>query len=507
MTESGIELRPNMPLLGALFVVLFFILTSFTVTSMAASYIVGELGGARTMAVYAISFFGFGSAVSIPLAKPLAARFGEGRVFLGCTLLFACVTGLSAFVPTYFLFIVTRFGAGLMAGPFYPLLAHFFSSLIPSHAKTVLVWVFITFLVVMPVIGACVGGVVAYLYHWTWMFYAYSALTCVTALGVHRLLRHAEIPAMPTGFDWVGWMFYAIGVMTLTCAFTTAQQLDWYRSSFFVAATLIGMVSFGYFVVRSWWHETPVLNLRLFCQPAFSLAMLCLIVLNAVYFGFIILLSLWLTFDANFTPDWIAILFFQMAVVAILPRFIIEKWFGEIDPRIFLLLGSFFIALSCFYTTLFNVEINLGRIAFSRILAGLGLALFLPPIFQIVSTAHPPERWIEVFELFQGVRNLASSLGASLFGIAWQRRTVFFHERLSENLQQNVHGLKLFFRNIEQLHVPGDPAAHMEFYLSRRASSLALDDIFYLMGWIVCGLFFLIALSFLIYNRRFKTNP
>lgn len=501
MTQQG-EMPP--PLIASLFISLFFIVMSFTLTAIASPYIVSDLGGDRYISTYGLSFFGFGTALTVPLAKPLGIRFGIRKMFCLSLCAFALTALLSAFSPTYFWFICARTLTGMAIGPFYSLLAHSFSTM--AYTPKFIPWTFVTILIVTPVIGACFGGSVAYLYTWQAALYFNAAAAFILIPIVHNYLKDAKIPPMQGGFDWIGWTFYAVGIFALSFVIATAQQLDWYRSNIIVSAFLIGLVSFGYFLIRSFTHTTPVLDLRLFAKPIFSLALLCLAVLFGVYFGVIILLATWLTLDARFTPIWIAILIGHMGIAGLFPRFILEEKMGKIDPRIYLACAASLLAISCFYTTIFDVEINFGRIAFSRIIAGFGLALFLPPIFQILSHSFAHEKWVDIFQIFQGIRNISCGLGVAIFSTIWQRRTVFYHERLNEKLNLQSHPFQVFHKKTELLHVQGDPLAYLNEFLDRRASSLALDDVFYLMGWILIGLLVLLLLTFVFKKEAFDLS-
>ena len=481
----------------SLFGILFLIVMSFTITSIASPYIVSDLGGDRTITSYALSYFGFGTAITIPLAQPLAVKFGEKKFLLSCILAFSLAAFLCGIASTYFFLLSGRFLQGMASGPFYPLLVHFFSVLVPPNKKIAIVWTFVTILVVVPVIGASLGGVVAYLYNWRAFFFFTAAAGTLLAAFAKICLEGVEPSPLKGRFDWIGWIFYAIGIFCLSFAVANAQQLDWYRSPLLLAAALIGLPSFGYYLLRSFTHETPVMDLTLFGKPVFSLAILCLAVLFGVYFGMILLFAIWLTIDVRFTPIWIGILLGHMGIAGLFPRFIIEERMGKIDPRIWIAIATLLLAISCFYTTIFNPEINFGRIAFSRILAGFGLALFLPPVFQILSQCHAPARWIDVFEVFQSVRNISCGLSAAIFSIAWQRRTVFYHERLGEKLYAQSNAVETFLNRVDTLRVPGKPLAQLNDFLDTHASSLALNDVFYLMGWILTGLLVLLIATFI----------
>ncbi len=483
------------PLFFSLFATLFMIAFSFTNAYMASPYIVGDLGGSNSISIYAVAFFGVGSALSVPLGKPLLARWHVRKMLVVCTLSMAFFSLLCGLAPNYPTFLIFRTLVGFSAGPLYSALNFALGKLVAPEKKAAATSVFVTILTVVPVLSACYGGVVAYEYFWRWIYY--SSVPCFLIIALMQQISFQGIdlrmPKIP--FDWIGYIFFIIGVFTLSFAAITAQEFDWQRSPMLVSMVLIGIPCIVFFVLWSLYHPYPVLELRMLKVATFSFALLNLALLFSAYFGMITLLSLWLKLDASYTPYWIGAVIGGMAVAGLLPRFLIEGRLSKIDPRLPLGLAILFLAVSCFFTTSFDTEINFGRIAFSRILAGFGLALFLPPIFQLCFQSFPAEKSVDVIEIFQVVRNLAAGIGASSYNILWQRRQAFFHERLGEGLNVFSFQTNLFFERLKQLKVPGDPNAQLGFYLDRRSTSLALDDTFWWMAWMLLCLFIFMLLT------------
>jgi MFS transporter, DHA2 family, multidrug resistance protein len=86
----------------------------------------------------------------------------------------------------------------------------------------------------------------------------------------------------------------------------------------------------------------------------------------------------------------------------------------------------------------------------------------------------------------------------ALFLILWHRREVFFHLRLGSSLTAFAHETQQFLERAKLVHLQGKhAAAQLDYYLTRQASALALDDCFYLMGWITVFLLFVVLASFL----------
>jgi DHA2 family multidrug resistance protein len=155
-------------------------------------------------------------------------------------------------------------------------------------------------------------------------------------------------------------------------------------------------------------------------------------------------------------------------------------------------------ATSCYYSTYFDVDVDFFHLVIARFLAGLGLVLFVFPLFQLSFASYGPDKSSSIFTLLQTVRVFFSSLGPGLYVILWQRREVFFHERLGESLTSNSQLTKDYFhRATDIFHLTKEQAApQLDTFLERQASSLALNDAFGCMGYILIGLLVLLALSF-----------
>ncbi len=492
--------EPTFSLFFAFFCVLFFVIFGYTLPIMAGVYIVGELGGSNYISIYGVTFYSIGNALGVPLGAALHYRIGIVRMLVGCLILFAFFSYLCGSASHFPFFIGARLLQGVVSGPFYTLTNRLFAYFTPEKKKIAFTSITLTILAVVPVIGATWGGFLAYEFHWRWIFYANIPFILVLAWFIGTRLRGYDAmqqkTIQPAPFDVVGYVFYCVSVFCLSFVFTTGQELDWFRSPLLNTLIIVGLVSGLFFVLWSLHHPYPIFHLKLLTNPVFCFALFNLACLFSAYFGMVILLSLWLKLYVQYTPIWIGALIGTMAIAGILPSFLISKEWARTDCRLPLLIAVGFLAISCFHTALFDVEINFGRIAFSRVCAGFGLVLFLPPIFRLCFRSFPEEESLNVLVLFQFVRALSSGLGASFYTILWQRREIFYHERLGSKLTAFSQQTQLFFEKAMGFQLQGKAAdAQLDFYLERQAISLALDDCFYFMGCVLIGLLVLIAIT------------
>ncbi|MES2121833.1 MAG: DHA2 family efflux MFS transporter permease subunit [Chlamydiota bacterium] len=494
----------NTALFTALFIAIGFVSGNNTLPIIASPYIVGDLGGSNDIAFYAITFYNIGNALGVPIGKACIGRVKPHIYYLIVMSLFAFFTWSCAVVPTYPLFLICRVLQGIMAGSVFPLSAKIFFQLSPPENSNLISTIMVTIFTVVPSFCAAWGGWISYDHHWQELFYFNTPPLLLLGLYLFYKLKDRDIPLEKEPFDKWGYLSYALCVVSFSLVLTMGQQLDWHRSPIIVSLAALCVLSLGFFIPWELNTTHPLLDLRMLKKFTFSFALLNLALLFSAYFGIVLLLAYWLNLWVSYTPNWIALMIGTMAFAGFLPTFLLRKGYHRIDCRIPLIIAVALLAISCFYTTTFNVEINFGRIAFSRLLAGFGLAFFLAPIFRLCFHSFAPAQMLSVVSYFQLVRMLSSGLGAAVYLTIWQRREVFFHERLGEELTPFSPITDQYYQDAKALDITGQEAtAELGALLDRQSIALALDDCFYLMAWVLTGLLALILITRIFKCRGF----
>lgn len=472
---------------------------NLTLPIMSGLYIVSDLGGSSYLTSYAVSFFCIGNILGVPLGKPSSTGLRAIHLFLVCLTLMCIFSWRCAVATNYFEFVLFRFLEGIASGPLFILITYtLIPRLAPRKDKDYILSLLLVCFTLAPVLAASYGGWIAYYHNWRILFYSNIPLCLLFIIFVGYAHRKHYHPPEEVHFDAIGYFFYSISIVFIGTVLTVGQELDWFRSSLITFLLIAGSISLIFFILHSLSSKYPILDLRLLKHFYFSFAMLNVSFLFAIYFGMVILLGLWLKLYVNYTPNWIALIIGTMALGAWIPIVISRVRY---DPRLPLTIALVFFAISSFYTTYFNVEINFDRIAFSRALAGVGLALFLAPLFRLSAQTHPSDKLPDTLCFFHVARLLGSSLGVSLFLILWHRRQVFYHERLGSSLTAFSQLTNQFFERAKFFNIHGKQAlAQLDVFLDRQATALALDDCFFLMGWILVALLIFLSLTFFFRN-------
>ncbi len=488
-------------ILYSLLLSLFIILLSMTFTVIGGFNMVSDLGADMSLAGYGFSFYCIGNALSVPLGKPFMTRLSPVQLYVVCMMLFACFSLGCACSTNYVEFILFRLLMGLASGPLFLLITlHFIPTVSGGNSRFTANMILICF-VMAPLIGASIDGVFSFLYDWRWLFYVIS-LTCLILslyLGVALSTGVESTRPEHIRMDTLGYCFYFVGILFISTGLVTGQEFDWFRSIWLTRLLVVGCIALICFIVRNHVLDCGIIDFKLFKNPYFCVSICFVAFLFSTYFGSIAILASWLYVDVNYTPDWIALLIFIMAMCMGIRMFVTFQTF---DPRVPIAVAVISFATCCFYIAHFNWDINFGRIVISRVLIGLVIPFSLPALTQLMKYKLDESKLVECQGVFQMTRTIACGLGVGMYPILWQRRQVFYHDRLGGSLTPLSELTRDFIENAQRFNLSaGEALAQLNDFLNKQAASLALNDCFYLMGWIMMSLLIILMVTFLFKPR------
>ena len=408
-----------------------------------------------------------------------------------CLLLFAFFSLVAGFASTYPFFIVIRFLQGCASGPLIIMAVALLNSLSSKEERMKFMRSLTIIIISASVFGSCWGAIFAYEWTWRWIFHIDIFFMVALAFILSKFVEDVKQDPLAR-VDWAGYIGYLLFLGGIGTFIILGQELDWLRSPFLCVVLILSFIAGIFFILWSKAVDNPIISFNLLRQKGFFFALIQTAVFFSAYFGILLLLSLWLNIYVHYTMIWLSIMLGLMITCTITMMIIMNHFTFHLKLEM-LMAAILLLALSCFLTTFFNSEVDFKRIAISRVIGGVGLALFLPPLLHFLLGFSKDHEGMEAITLFQVTRALFSSLGAAIYTTMWQRRYVFFYERLGGQLTIFSQNTKDFFLKLKPFQFSKQvQIAQMQEGLDRQAKALALDDCFYFMGFTL--LFIFIAL-------------
>src|SRR6185437_7802708 len=230
-------------------------------------------------------------AAVIPITGWAARRFGAKRLFILSIILFtlgSALCGLAQSVPELIFFRVLQGIGGGLIMPIGTMILVKKSG--PARLPRVMSAVGVP-IVLAPVIGPTIGGLLLDNAGWRWIFYVNVPIGIAAVIAAVKLLPKDK-PEDAGRLDVLGLVLIGAGLVGVTYGLADIGTAS-FVSDKVLLPLVAGLVLVAAFVWRALRMERPLLDVRLYANKAFSAASLTTFCIGAALYGGMILMPLY----------------------------------------------------------------------------------------------------------------------------------------------------------------------------------------------------------------------
>ncbi len=385
------------------------------------------------------------SGVVIPLTGWLAARIGRRRYFLISVAAFMITSALCGAAKTLRAMIVFRFLQGAAGAAMVPTSQAILMEVFPpaEHALAMAVWGI--GLMVAPVLGPTLGGWITEHLNWRWNFYINLPAGALAFLMVREFIE--DPPYLSKGraasgrIDYVGILCLTLGLGLLQVVLDRGQRSGWFAALWVKAFTASSLAFLLFLIVHELRVEDPVVDLRVFCNRSFSLAVSLVTIAVFVVFGVNLMNPLFLQLLLGYGPARAG---YVVAVrgLGVMMSMMLVGQLSRMGYRTTRLVGLGFaiMAGANWQMARWELHTSLRALMGPIFLSGVGAGMVFPNLSAVALSAVPRERIGFAASLFNMMRNLGSAFGISaatnllMSRKAAEYRTLLAHARVPSDV-------------------------------------------------------------------------
>jgi EmrB/QacA subfamily drug resistance transporter len=362
-------------------------------------------------------------AVVIPITGWAVDRFGAKPVWMLSLFLFISGSSLCGLAWSANSLIAFRVMQGIGGGMLLPVGQSILARAAGPQRMGRVMSVIGVPMVMGPVLGPVIGGLIVSNFSWRWIFYINVPIGIVTLVLSSRWLEETG-EKVKASFDTLGFCLLSPGLAALVYSLSEVGVTGSVTSAPVLVSFALGVALMAGFIVHALRIPNPLLDLRLFKNRNFSIANICIFVLGATLFGAMFLLPLYYQIARGQSP-WMA--GFLMAPQGI-GAACIMRWAGSITDRLGprrVVPGGILLTAAASVPFAFvgahSSEVVLAGTLFLR---GLGLGLTMMPItaaayFDLSHAAIP-----RASTTMNIVRQIGGSVATALFAVVLERQIV-----------------------------------------------------------------------------------
>ncbi len=349
--------------------------------------------------------------VVVPLSGWLGDRMGFKRLYILSMAAFMAGSLLCTLAWSLNSLIFARVIQAIGGGMIMPTTMAMIYRMVPRDKIGSGMGIFGIALLVAPAIGPTLGGYLVEYVNWRWIFTINLPIGVIGMLLAFFILPEFQ-SKHPGRFDVTGALTSAATLFCLLLALSKGSDWGWgdERTIMLFFVSLVSLVLFVYVELTS---DNPLLDLRVFKYPSFTLANLTIIVTTVGMFSGIFFLPLFLQSIRGMGAMETGLLMMPGALVSGLMMPIIGRLFDKIGPRPLVLLGLLTLA---FVSFLFR-NLNLATATVTIMVWNMLRSMVIPLANMPAQTASMVDIPTELIGRASSITNIISRVSSS-FGIA-----------------------------------------------------------------------------------------
>jgi DHA2 family lincomycin resistance protein-like MFS transporter len=396
---------------------------------VAIPHLIDDLGITAVDAQWLTTAFMLTMAVVIPITGFLLRRFTTRQVFVAAMSLFSAGTLIALLAPGFSVLLVARVVQAMGTAIMMPLLMTTLMTIVPPHARGRMMGRVSIVMSLAPAIGPTLSGILLETLTWRWIFGVVLPIALLAlAMGARWIQNlgettHAPIDVLSIvlsafGFGGIVYGLSQIGGAAAhggTAAEAAAQSTSTVSLTVSFAVGIVSLALFLWRQVLLQRVDDALLDLRVFRDRNFALAIGQMALLSLAFFGTITVLPLYMQRALGHSP--------LETGLAVLPGSLLMGLAGPFIGRIYdargtrvLLVPGAIVAVSVLwlFALTFTATTPLWFIIVAQTVLSLGLALSFTPLFTASLGSLQPRFYSYGSAVLGTVQQVAGAAGIAV---------------------------------------------------------------------------------------------
>jgi DHA2 family multidrug resistance protein len=488
-----------------------------SIANVALPHIAGNLGASQSQATWVLTTYLVANAIVLPITGWISSAMGRKRFFMLCIAIFAASSLLCGLAPSMPILLFARALQGAGGGGLQPMSQAIMADSFPAKLRGAAFALYGITVLVAPALGPTLGGWITDNYSWRWIFLINIP---VGFLAIGLIYKLVEDPPFLRRFkpgemrlDYVGLSLLVLGVSALQIFLDKGQEDDWFGSNFITTLIVTSIVCLSGLILWELRHKEPLVDVRLYKLFNFSSINMMMFLAGAVVFSSSVLMPQFLQMLAGYTAQQAGLVVSAGAASLLISMPLIAVLSTKVPAKYLIAFGWLFSATGLFLSMKYlSLGVDFKTACGIMVLQYAPIGFVFVPCVTASYFGISRDKSDAVSGLTNFIRNIGSSVGASLVTTILVRRQQFHMVRLGEHLGPAAPALSLTFQSLaSRMHGTGGAGgqtmglAMIYQFLMGQAAALSYLDTYVVLGTGSAVMFFL---SFLLkWNDPKHTEP
>lgn len=445
-TEQRVSPRDWRTIL-VLLVAAFVVVLNETIMNVALPRLMVELDVSATTVQWLSTAFLLTMAVVIPMTGFVLQRLTTRSVFVLAMSLFSVGTLVAGLAPSFVPLLVGRVVQAAGTAVMMPLLMTTILRLVPPHMRGRVLGTVSIVISVAPALGPTVSGLILQALTWRFMFLLVLPIALVAMIVGTRLLekggdvRPGSIDPLSVVLAAAGFGGFVYGVSVAGEAPGALGRPEVY------GPIVVGVLSLVAFVLRQLDLQrtgSPLLDLRVFRYPMFTLSVVLFVIAMMALFGSMILLPIYLQNVRGFSSLATGLFLLPGGALMGLAAPFVGRLFDRKGPVPMTTVGASLIALMLWRFSTIGTDTAVPLLLAYHLALSAGMALLFTPLMTTGMNPLPARLYSHGSAMMSTLQQVGGAIGVALLVTVMSSRAASLGATLAPQLAQAA-GLRTAF--------------------------------------------------------------
>ncbi|WP_376774559.1 MDR family MFS transporter [Paenibacillus eucommiae] len=393
----------------------FFSILNETLLNIAFPDLVVELGVTPSTIQWLSTGYMLLVGVLVPASALLVQWFTTRQMFLGAMFLFSLGTLVCAVAPGFSVLLIGRLLQAAGTGLMLPVLMNTILVLYPPDKRGAAMGTIGLVIMFAPAIGPTLSGLILDSLDWRWLFYMVLPFAIFAFFFAFIYLKNVSDITKPK-VDVFSIVLSTLGFGGIVFGFSSAGEGHggWSSPQVYVSL-IVGAISLIWFVLRQIGSKSPMLDLRAFKSPMFSLTTLLLIIVMMTLFSTLLLLPFLLQGALLLTAFTTGLIMLPGGVLNGLLSPLTGKLFDKFGPRALVIPGAALLIVIMYLFTQVSLATTTGMFIALHISMMIAISMIMMPAQTNGLNQLPRKYYPHGTAILNTLQQVSGAIGVAFF--------------------------------------------------------------------------------------------
>ncbi|MBC2285899.1 DHA2 family efflux MFS transporter permease subunit [Listeria booriae] len=402
----------RMLLMTVMLVGAFVAILNQTILSTALPHIMKDLDITASTGQWLTTAFLLMNGIMIPITAMLIGKINSKTLFLTAMIVFTIGTAISAFSDSFTWLLIGRIVQAAGAGILMPLMQTIFLLIFPPDRRGAAMGMVGLVIAFAPAIGPTLSGWIVDSYDWHMLFIILLPIAVIDIIFAFFAMRKVVELTNPK-IDILSIALSTIGFGALLYGFSSAGTDGW-TDGFVLTMFAVGVVGLVLFIWRQLKMEKPMLELRVFKSPVFTLSTIISAIVMMSMIGAEIVLPLYIQNILGDSALHSGLLLLPGAIVMGVMSPITGIIFDRIGPKLLAIVGMTLLVAGTIPFMFLTKDTSTMYIIVFYAVRFFGISMVMMPMSTAGMNSLPLNMMSHGTAVNNTIRQVAGSIGTAI---------------------------------------------------------------------------------------------